>query len=101
MTAYVDALMHSGWHESGRNGRPAQSFHMFSDTEDHDELHAIALVIGQKRAWFLNGGRTPYYHLTPGKPAQAITDGAVPVGRSLAVRIWRVQTSRGREERRA
>lgn len=98
MTVYVDALMHNDWQGSARNGRPAQSFHMFSDTEDQDELHAIALVIGQKCAWFRNGGRRPHYDLTLGKRTQSVTASAIPVGRSLAVRIWRVQRLRSRAE---
>ncbi len=94
MTVYVDALMHNGWQ---MHGRPVQSCHMFSDTEDRDELHAIAQAIGLKRAWFRNSGRTPHYDLTPGKRAQAIAVGAVPVGRSLAVRIWRAGRTHGDE----
>ena len=45
MIAYVDALMHSGWQ---RHGRPIQHCHVFSDTEDRDELHAIAQAVGLK-----------------------------------------------------
>lgn len=39
MTVYVDAMVPNGWQGNGRIGRRAPSFHMFSDTEDHDELH--------------------------------------------------------------
>ena len=86
MIASVDAPMHSGWQ---RHGRPIQHCHIFSDTEDHDDLHAIAQTIGLKRARFRNGGHTPQYDFTPGKRAQATAAGGVPVGQSLAVRIWR------------
>lgn len=96
MTVYVDALGHNGWQ---MHGNPVQSCHMFSDGGDHDELHAIAQAIGLKRTWFRNGSGTPHYDLTPGKRAQAIAAGAVPVGRSLAVRIWRAQKPRLREIR--
>lgn len=98
MSVHVYALTHNGWQGSGRNGRPAQRFHMFSATENHDELDAIALKIGQKHAWFRSGGRRPHYDLTPGKRAQSVTARAIPVGRSLAVRIWRAQRPRSHAE---
>jgi hypothetical protein len=62
---------------------------MFGDAEDHDGLYMIAQAIGLNRAWFRSGGRTPHYDLTRGRRAQAIAVSAVPVGRSLAVRIRR------------
>ncbi|WP_041642529.1 DUF4031 domain-containing protein [Azoarcus olearius] len=96
MTVYVDALGLNGWQ---LHGRPVQSCHMFCDGEDHEELHAIAQTIGLKRAWLRSGGGRPHYHLTPGKRVLAIAAGAVPVGRSLAVRIWRTQQTRIRENR--
>jgi hypothetical protein len=95
MTVYVDALMHSGWQ---MHGRPIQSCHMFTDAEDLDELHVIAKAIGLRRAWFQGRASTPRYVLTPGKRAQAIIAGAVPVGRSEAVRIWRKLRARPRQE---
>jgi hypothetical protein len=98
MTVNVDALMHSGWQ---RHGRLIQHCHVFSDAEDHDEFHAIAQTIGLKRAWFGNGGRMPYDDITPGKRAPANAADAVPVGRSLVVRIWRARrTSRQQKGQR-
>ena len=98
MTVFVDALMHRGWQ---MHGRPIPTCQLFADTDDHDALHAIAQAIGLKPTWARNGARGPHYDLTPAKRAQAIAAGAVPVGRSLAVQIWRARTARGREERRA
>jgi hypothetical protein len=95
MTVYVDALMHSGW---PRHGHLIQHCHVFSGTEDHVEFHAIAHTIGLKRAWFRNGGRMPHYDLRLGKRVPAIAADAVPVGKSLAVRILRPKRDGRREE---
>lgn len=98
MTFYVDALMRNGWQ---MQDRPVQSCPMFSNTQDHRELHAIAQTIGLTSAWIRSGSRTPHDNLTLGKRTQAVSAGAAPVEPSLTVRIWRAQASRAREERRA
>lgn len=43
-----------------------------------DELHAFAMRLGLKRAWF-QAGSIPHYDLTPNKRLQALRLGAVEV----------------------
>ena len=86
MTVYVDDLGHYGW---VLRGRETSSCHLFSDSLDLAELHAIAAAIGMRRAWFQDKHRAPHYDLTPSRRAVAVAAGAVPVDRRTAVGIWR------------
>ena len=64
----VDALMH--WPGKGR------WCHMFSDSDDLDELHAMARKIGLRRGWFQPHKSLPHYDLRPSKRTLAIENGA-------------------------
>ena len=52
--------------------------HMMTDG-DIEELHAMALSIGLRRAWFQDHSLHPHYDLTASKRAAAIRAGAVTV----------------------
>ena len=51
-----------------------------------EELHAFAMSIGLRRAWFQNGPTHPHYDLTPKKRQQALQAGAVFVPAKLQAR---------------
>ena len=87
MTIYVDALMHNGW----PTHCPMESGHMFSNTEDHNQLNTIAQAIDLKHGWLQSDSRMSDDPLTPRRHTHAITDGAVPVHRSRAMWIGRAQ----------
>ncbi len=86
MTIYVDPLLDHGWMLSGRM---VKSCHMFTDSVELDELHALATRIGCRRTWFQNKNQTPHYDLTLSRRVDAIAAGAVPVTRRQAVELWR------------
>lgn len=88
MTVYVDDLVEWGW---VLRGRKVTSCHMFTDDLDLSELHAVAAAIGMKRAWFQDKRAAPHYDLTASRRALALAQGAVPVGRREAVRIWQAR----------
>ena len=80
MAVRVDALVKHG-------GRPW--CHMFSDTDDMEELHAMADKIGLKRKWFQDKQKLPHYDLTAYKRALAIVHGAKEATRSEVVEVMR------------
>lgn len=75
MTVYVDDMK-----RPAKVGRiEAEWSHLLADTDD--ELHAFAVRLGLKRAWFQKPG-TPiaHYDVTEPKRQQAIKLGAVQIG---------------------
>lgn len=73
MTVYVDQVLP---YPRARNACfRAGACHMTADTLD--ELHAFALRLGLKRAWFQRHGISPHYDLTIGRRAEAVRLGAV------------------------
>ncbi|WP_439627518.1 DUF4031 domain-containing protein [Gemmata sp.] len=68
MSAYVDPLRDWGW-------RLGPSCHLIADTLD--ELHAFALRLALRPAWFQGGSRHPHYDLTAKRRAEAVRLGAV------------------------
>lgn len=72
MTVYVDPLFEHGGNE---DFRWTCSCHMYADTPE--ELHAMALAIGMKTAWFQNRPGLPHYDLVPARRAKAVKLGAV------------------------
>lgn len=72
MPVYVDSLVDHGW-ELG------PSCHLVGDTLD--ELHAFAVRIGMKRAWFQAYASTPHYDLTRKRRKAAVEAGAVELER--------------------
>lgn len=73
MSVYVDMLIDYGW-------KLGPSCHMLGDTEE--ELHAFALGIGLKRAWFQESkGSMPHYDLTVNKRILAVKMGAIEIDR--------------------
>jgi hypothetical protein len=88
MTVYVDPLAEWGWRP---HGVPVKSCHMFTDTVELDDLHAMALHIGMRREWFQDKRSAPHYDLTPERRAAAVEAGAVEVPWERAVRIWRAR----------
>lgn len=60
--------------------------HMFADTKA--ELHAMATMIGLKRAWFQNH-KTPHYDLCKSKKKLAISLGAVEIDNKKVVELIR------------
>lgn len=90
MTVYVDDLKDYGFTD-WRKGRWA---HMWSD--DLEELHRMARVIGLRREWFQNGNlRFPHYDLRPNKHAYALRMGARDEFHTLGE--WIKYTKEGQE----
>jgi hypothetical protein len=90
VTCYVDELMRHGWIMYGREIR---SCHLFTDSAELEELHALAARIGLKRGWF-QAKSTPHYDLTALRRNAALAAGAVAVDRRQAVAIWRARRGR-------
>lgn len=88
MTVYVDELRNFGWR---LRGRETPSCHLFTDTLDLEELHAIAAKIGMKRAWFQDSRSAPHYDLVPRRRAAAVALGVVEADAETAVGIWRAR----------
>lgn len=75
MSVYVDDLCNRGW-------KLGWSCHLIAD--DEGELHAFALRIGLRRAWF-QPRSSPHYDLTVGRRADAVALGAVELDRRAFV----------------
>lgn len=60
--------------------------HLFADSLD--ELHGFAAQIGLKRTWF-QPASLPHYDLTSTRRRDAVTLGAIELGRRAAVEKWR------------
>jgi hypothetical protein len=88
MTVYVDPLAEWGWRP---HGVPVPSCHMFTDTIDLADLHAMAERIGMRREWFQDKVSAPHYDLTPPRRASAVAAGAVEVPWDVAVKIWQAR----------
>lgn len=88
MTVYVDALVEWGWK---MRGRTVASCHMFTDSEDIEELHAFAKAIGMKREWFQPHKIAPHYDLVKSRRDAAVVLGAREVDRKTASGIWRAR----------
>lgn len=73
---YVDPLNNWGW---VLNGKVTTSCHMFTDTVDLDELHAMAVKIGMRLDWFQDREGFPHYDLTASRRALAVERGAIEV----------------------
>ena len=85
----VDPLMRHGW---VIRGKPTASCHMWTDSEDMEELHRFAESIGLKRAWFQPATKPRsinHYDLTPSKRAAAVAAGAIELDARDAVNAWR------------
>lgn len=85
MAVYVDPMM--SCIPNGR-WRWTRSCHMFADTVD--ELHAMASVIGLRRAWFQPSPphRFPHYDLHESRRRAAVFAGVVELDRRQAVEKW-------------
>lgn len=88
MTVYVDQLEEWGW---VMRGRQVASCHMFTDTLDLTDLHAMAARIGMKLSWFQDKPAAPHYDLTESRRKLAVSFGAVEVNRREASAIWRAR----------
>jgi hypothetical protein len=87
MSVYVDDL--KVW-PNARGIFRAGSCHMAADTLD--ELHAMALKIGMRRAWFQPGrGRHPHYDLVKSRRDKAVALGAKEVSGRDLIMLWRAQ----------
>ena len=86
MAVYVDSLVEWGW---VLRGRSVASCHLFTDTLDLTELHAMAAAIGMKRSWFQDKRSAPHYDLTASRRARAVELGAIEVDRRQAAAITR------------
>jgi hypothetical protein len=88
MTVYVDSLHNYGWIV---HGQLTPSCHMFTDTLDLTDLHAIASQIGMRIEWFQNKVAAPHYDLKPDLREAAVRAGAVAVDRRTAALIWKAR----------
>ena len=80
MTVYVDDLFE--W--PANDWRKGKWCHMWTDSHE-EELHALALSIGLKRAWFQVGNiRFHHYDLRPAMRNKALQAGA----QYLPLRDW-------------
>lgn len=76
MAVYVDDLIAC---IPNANWRWSKSCHLIADTLD--ELHAFALSIGMRRAWFQGSNRLPHYDLNENRRRIAIKAGAIELDR--------------------
>jgi len=81
---YVDPVMEHG---GSATFKWTRSCHMYADTLD--ELHAMALSIGMKRAWFQNHPEFPHYDLVPARRERAVAAGAIQHDRYQMVEFKR------------
>lgn len=88
MTVYVEPLVNRGW---VLRGRETPNCHLFTDSQDLEELHTFAGKIGMKRSWFQNDSDHPHYDLTPARRALAVQAGAKEVDFQTAVAIIRAR----------
>lgn len=93
MTVYVDALVNYGL--KGKSAKvqrvfAAGSCHLFTDSLDLTELHAMAARIGMRRAWFQTNGDLPHYDLNAVRRASAVTAGAVETDKYKTVECIRL-----------
>jgi hypothetical protein len=72
MPVYVDPLFDWG---GSKEFRWKKSCHMYADTLE--ELHAMALRIGMRLAWFQDDKRLAHYDLVPARRVKAVQFGAV------------------------
>ena len=86
VSVYVDALIVWGGDEAPRCFRHKPSCHLYADTLE--ELHAFALRIGMRRAWFQNHPTVKHYDLTAPKRQKAIALGAIEHDRRQSVDKW-------------
>lgn len=87
MSIYVDSLCSHGWR---LRGHVVRSCHMWTDSDDIEELHQFAISIGLKRIWFQHEeDKLPHYDLTESMRYRAVTKGAIELNRGEAVRLWR------------
>jgi len=96
MTVYVDQLIRHDL--SGKSAQVRRVFedgacHMFTDG-DVTELHALAVAIGMKRAWFQDDSVLPHYDLNPKRRAIAVVSGAVECDKRKTVEVMRANRAK-------
>jgi len=81
VTVYVDDLIE--WPQRAKTaqarrhfGSGKQSCHMWTDSDDLEELHKLARKIGLRREWFQDRKGFPHYDLVPRKRELALANGA-------------------------
>lgn len=85
MPVYIDRLRNWGWHLG-------PSCHMIADS--NEELHAFAVRLGLRKAWFQKSTSGPHYDLTANRRVEAVRLGAV----ELDDREFHAILNRWREE---
>ena len=94
MSVYVDPLREYG----GSKTFPWKvSCHMWADSLA--DLHAMAVAIGMKRAWFQDKPDFPHYDLVATKRKRAVELGAVEVDRATMVEYVRRRRGEALTER--
>lgn len=53
--------------------------HLYTDSDDLTELHAIAKKVGMRREWFQDRKGFPHYDLVPRRRLAALAAGATPM----------------------
>jgi hypothetical protein len=87
---FVDSLMDWGW-------RLGPSCHLHTLPGHEAELHAMATLLGIRRAWYQVNSSMPHYDLTFSHRLLAIRAGAIEVNRRQTVshiRAWRAASAR-------
>lgn len=84
---YVDWLMNYGWKMYGKS---VESCHMFSDTNNVDELKEFAVKMGLKLSW-LQKSRDGLFHfdLVKSKRKIAIESGAEEISKEKFLEVHR------------
>lgn len=94
MTVYVDDMfLRADVPNGGRQVRGVWC-HMFSDSLDPTELHAMAARIGMRRSWFQHKPGRPFhdhYDVTKSRRTAAVAAGAVGVSCEQMVEINRIK----------
>jgi hypothetical protein len=97
VTVYVDTLVKHDL--SGKSAQVQRVFkdgacHMFTDSEDLNELHDMAQRIGMRLSWFQDDKVLPHYDLNENRRAAAVRAGAVECDKYKTVEVMRANRAR-------
>jgi hypothetical protein len=97
MTVFVDTLIQQPL--TGKSAQVQRVFadgacHMFTDSENLEELHEFAARIGMRRAWLHDAKDLPHYDLNPKRRKVAVSAGAVECDKYKTVEVLRANRAR-------
>ena len=75
------------------HGQRVASCHLFTDSDDIEDLHAFAARLGMKREWFQPHKVAPHYDFVKSRRDLAVQFGVTQVNRRQASAIWKARRS--------